>query len=114
VEITITDGCLVRSAGTDSRTPLWFIHGFPDSSFAQDLAVRPEYRGRDIGRRIVCRLMSAIGKMAPGAPFIGVFATPEAVPLYRTLGLDRTLGGLTGMAAVKAPGDIDRVCADLG
>jgi ribosomal protein S18 acetylase RimI-like enzyme len=81
--------------------------------YIQDLAVRPEYQGRGIGRQIVCRLMSAIEIMAPGSPFIGVFATPEAIPLYRTLGLDGAFGSLTGMAGVKEPDGIDHVCADL-
>ena len=81
--------------------------------YIQDLVVRPEYQGRGIGRQIVCRLMSAIEMMAPGSPFIGVFATPEAVPLYRKLGLDGAFGGLTGMAAVKESSDIDHGCADL-
>lgn len=75
--------------------------------YIQDLIVRPEYQGRGIGRQIVCRLMSAIEMMAPGSPFIGVFATPEAVPLYRTLGLDCAFGGLTGMAGVKEPTEFD-------
>ncbi len=81
--------------------------------YIQDVIVRPGYQGRGIGRQLVCRLMSAIEEMAPGSPFIGVFATPEAIPLYRKLGLESTFGGLTGMAGVTGPGDIDRVCADL-
>jgi ribosomal protein S18 acetylase RimI-like enzyme len=79
--------------------------------YIQDVIVRPEYQGRGVGRRIVCRLMSAIEAMAPDSAFVGVFATPEAIPLYRKLGLDRSFGGLTGMAAVKEPGDIDEICA---
>jgi ribosomal protein S18 acetylase RimI-like enzyme len=81
--------------------------------YIQDLAVRPKYQGRGIGRRIVCRLVSRIEMMAPGSPFIGVFATPEAIPLYRTLGFDSAFGGLTGMAVVKEPDDIDDVCAEI-
>ena len=81
--------------------------------YIQDLIVRPDYQDRGIGRHVVCRLMAAIVKMAPGSAFIGVFATPEAIPLYRKLGLDNAFGGLTGMAAVKQPGDIDRICAAI-
>ena len=77
------------------------------------LYVLRRHQGRGIGRRIVCRLMSAIEEMAPDSPFIGVFATPEAIPLYRSLGMDGAFGGLTGMAAVTEPGEIDPPCADL-
>ena len=75
--------------------------------YIQDLIVRPEYQGRGIGRHIVSRLLAAIQEMAPGAAFIGVFATPEAIPLYEKLGLDGAFGGLTGMAGVKEPGEFD-------
>ncbi len=71
--------------------------------YIQDVVVRPAHQGRGIGRQIVSRLMSAIEAMAPGTPFIGVFSTPDAVHLYRTLGLDDAFGGLTGMAGVKQP-----------
>ena len=81
--------------------------------YIQDLIVRPEYQGRGIGRQIVRRLTSMIEKKAPGSAFIGVFATPEAIPLYTRMGLDSAFGGLTGMAAVKNPGDIDQGRADL-
>ena len=80
--------------------------------YIQDLIVRPEYQGQGIGRQIVRRLMDAIERMAPGSPFVGVFATPEAVPLYRKLGLDGGFGGLTGMAGVRETGDIEDICVD--
>jgi ribosomal protein S18 acetylase RimI-like enzyme len=69
--------------------------------YIQDVVVRPEHQGRGIGRNVVCRLLTEIERIAPGSPFVGVFATPEAIPLYRQLGLDDTFGGLTGMAVVR-------------
>ena len=80
--------------------------------YIQDLVVRPEHQGRGIGRRIVRRLVAAVEVAAPSSPFIGVFATPEAIPLYRELGMDGAFGGLTGMATVRDPGGIDEVHAD--
>lgn len=77
--------------------------------YIQDVIVRPEHQGRGIGKQIVRRLMSAIEAMAPGAAFIGVFATPEAVPLYEKLGLDSAFGGLTGMAWVKESSDLNGI-----
>ena len=68
--------------------------------YIQDFVVHPDHQGRGVGRRIVELLLSAIEAASPGKPFVGVFSTPEAVSLYRDLGLDNTFGGLTGMATV--------------
>ncbi len=73
--------------------------------YVQDVVVRPKYQGHGVGRETVTRLLDEIERIAPGAPFVGVFATPEAIPLYREMGLVSAFGGLTGMAAVRQPPD---------
>ena len=79
--------------------------------YIQDVVVLPEFQGQGIGRRVVCRLVDLIDDIAPGSPFIGVFATPEAVPLYREIGLGQAFGGLTGMAVVREP-DTSHICPE--
>lgn len=66
--------------------------------YLQDLVVVPHRQGEGIGRMVLDRLITQVETMAPVAPFIGVFATQEAVEMYRRFGLTEGFGGLTGMA----------------
>lgn len=56
--------------------------------YLQDLVVDPDARRLGIGASLVGRLVSAARSRSPGTTFIGVFATPLAVDLYRSLGFD--------------------------
>lgn len=66
--------------------------------YVQDVAVVPSLQRRGIGQAVMDRLGEQIRALAPGAAFVGIFATPEAVALYRRMGWDDGFGGLTGMA----------------
>ena len=66
--------------------------------YVQDVAVRPERQHRGLGRAIMADLIAQIRDAAPGRCFVGLFATREAEPLYRSLGL--TPGDLLGMFTV--------------
>lgn len=68
--------------------------------YIQDLAVVPHLQGRGIGRALLERLGERIRAQAPASAFVGVFATPEALGLYRDLGWDDRVGGLTGMGRI--------------
>lgn len=54
--------------------------------YIQDVAVHPDHQGRGLGRAIVNELVDQIRHQAPGHCFVGLFATPAAEALYRTLG----------------------------
>ena len=63
--------------------------------YVQDVAVLPDWQGRGIGQAIIESLVDQIRAMAPGGAFTGLFATPDALPLYRRNGF--TEGDMTGM-----------------
>ncbi len=56
--------------------------------YLQDLAVDPEHRARGIGRELTERLLAQVHVIAGGDAFVGLFATEEAVALYRLAGFD--------------------------
>ncbi len=70
--------------------------------YLQDIAVDPAHRGMGIGRAITGRLIDQVQGIAGGDAFIGLFATDEAVSLYRGAGFDDT--SMHGMWQVVRPG----------
>ena len=54
--------------------------------YVQDVVVRPDHQGAGLGRRLVETLVHQGREIAPGHCFVGLFATPEAQSLYRSLG----------------------------
>lgn len=54
--------------------------------YVQDVAVHPEHQRQGLGRRIVEELVEKVRAVAPGHCFVGLFSTPEAERLYRSLG----------------------------
>jgi GNAT superfamily N-acetyltransferase len=69
--------------------------------YVQDVAVEPAWQGRGIGQAIVDALLGWIAEVAPATAFVGLFATEEAMPLYRRNGFGTE--GLTGMARLVDP-----------
>ncbi len=68
--------------------------------YIQDFAVRPEYQGEGIGGAMLERLLGYIRATAPGEPFVGLFATPVAIPFYRRYGFEPHDDVLAGMWTV--------------
>lgn len=68
--------------------------------YIQDFAVLPDYQGSGVGTRIMDRLMRWIEANAPHEPFVGLFATPVAIPFYGRYGFEQHLDALTGMWTV--------------
>jgi GNAT superfamily N-acetyltransferase len=68
--------------------------------YIQDVAVRPEYQARGIGKQIVNRLIAWINENAPPEPFVGLFATGVAIPFYRQYGFEERRDILSGMWTV--------------
>jgi ribosomal protein S18 acetylase RimI-like enzyme len=62
----------------------------------QDIAVHPDHQRRGIGKQIMNHLMAYLRDHAPERAFVGLFATAEAVALYRQYGFD-AYPELTGM-----------------
>jgi GNAT superfamily N-acetyltransferase len=54
--------------------------------YIQDVVVHPDHQARGLGRSVVERLVDRIREVAPGHCFVGLFATPAAEGLYRSLG----------------------------
>lgn len=54
--------------------------------YVQDVVVHPDHQGRRLGRQLVGSLTEQVREIAPGHCFVGLFATSEAVGLYRSLG----------------------------
>lgn len=69
--------------------------------YLQDVVVAPSRQGEGIGRELTRRLITQVQGLAPGSPFIGVFATPEAITLYQRLGFTHDFGDLIGMARIS-------------
>ncbi|GAB4575002.1 MAG: GNAT family N-acetyltransferase [Anaerolineae bacterium] len=65
--------------------------------YIQDFAVRPEHQGQGIGQAMLNRLLAFIQANAPGEPFVGLFATQAAIPLYRKYGFEPRTEVLSGM-----------------
>jgi len=66
--------------------------------YIQDVVVRPDYQRQGVGQAIVTALVEHIRSMTPANAFAGLFATAEAMPLYRQNGFAE--GDLTGMFQV--------------
>ncbi|WP_181009856.1 GNAT family N-acetyltransferase [Ornithinimicrobium sufpigmenti] len=54
--------------------------------YVQDVAVHPDHQRQGLGRRVVEALMDQVRAAAPGHCCVGLFATPAAEKLYRSLG----------------------------
>jgi GNAT superfamily N-acetyltransferase len=54
--------------------------------YVQDVVVHPDHQGRGLGRAVVEGLVDLVRQQAPGHCFVGLFATPTAEGLYRSLG----------------------------
>jgi GNAT superfamily N-acetyltransferase len=69
--------------------------------YVQDVAVDPAWQACGIGQAIVEALLAWIEENAPATAFVGLFATEEAMPLYRRTGFGTE--GLKGMARLIDP-----------
>ena len=69
--------------------------------YVQDLVVVPELRGVGIGSALLEHLLDRIRQSVPGDAVVGLFSTPEAIPLYRRYGFGEP--ELTGLMAVVSP-----------
>lgn len=69
--------------------------------YLQDVVVVPSRQGEGIGRELTRRLITQIQELAPGSPFLGVFATPEGITLYQRFGFTHDFGDLKGMARIR-------------
>jgi len=74
------------------------IHYF----YLQDVIVRPEHADDGLGSQIVGHLLDQIAAVAPSEAFVGLFASPEAVDLYREFRFTTT--DMTGMHRFVQPG----------
>ncbi|NPV68357.1 MAG: GNAT family N-acetyltransferase [Anaerolineae bacterium] len=68
--------------------------------YIQDFAVRPEHQGQGVGGAMLERLLAFIRAAAPGDAFVGLFATPTAIPFYRQYGFEPHSDMLAGMWTV--------------
>lgn len=68
--------------------------------YIQDFAVRPEHQGQGVGKAMLERLLAYIRAAAPGDAFVGLFATPAAIPFYRQYGFEPHTDALTGLWTV--------------
>ena len=63
--------------------------------YIQDVVVHPDHSDDGLGSRIVEHLLDWIAAIAPSEAFVGLFASPEAVDLYREFRFTTT--DMTGM-----------------
>lgn len=63
--------------------------------YVQDVIVHPDHADSGIGSTIVDRLIEWVAKTAPSRAFVGLFASDEAIPLYRSYGF--VTEDMTGM-----------------
>lgn len=63
--------------------------------YIQDVIVHPDHSDDGLGSRIVEHLLDWIAAIAPSEAFVGLFASPEAVDLYREFQFTTT--DMTGM-----------------
>ena len=54
--------------------------------YVQDVGVHPEHQHRGLGHRIVDRLLEQIEQQTSPPVFVGLFATEQAMQLYRQFG----------------------------
>jgi ribosomal protein S18 acetylase RimI-like enzyme len=77
------EGCFVAREGK-TRTGMITTTSSSDYGFMGSLIVKPEYRGRGIGKALMMKGLACL--RAKGVKFIELDATFEGVPLYRKLG----------------------------
>lgn len=70
--------------------------------YVQDLVVAPTLRGGGVGTALLQHLLAQIRRSAAGDTIVGLFSTPEAIPLYRKFGFGEP--ELTGLMAMVTPG----------
>ena len=63
--------------------------------YVQDVVVHPDHESAGLGSSIVERLLTWVSYRADSQAFVGLFASEEAVGLYRDLGFETT--DMTGM-----------------
>jgi GNAT superfamily N-acetyltransferase len=68
--------------------------------YIQDFAVRPEHQAKGVGTRMLEHLLAWIKAHAPHEPFVGLFATGAAIPLYQKYGFGERRDVLSGMWTV--------------
>lgn len=69
--------------------------------YIQDVIVHPEHTDDGLGSQIVGHLLDWIAATAPSEAFVGLFASPEAVDLYREFRFTTT--AMTGMHRFVLP-----------
>jgi GNAT superfamily N-acetyltransferase len=69
--------------------------------YLQDVIVRPDYSDQGIGAVMVERLLDWIARTVPAPAFVGLFASDEAVRVYRKQGFGTA--DMTGMHRVVEP-----------
>jgi ribosomal protein S18 acetylase RimI-like enzyme len=67
--------------------------------YIQDIAVKPEYQGKGIGRMIMDALMAYLETGAPNKAFVGLFAADGKQPFYERYGF-MAHRDMTGMFTV--------------
>jgi len=73
------------------------IHYF----YVQDVVVHPDHESAGLGSRVVKLLLEWVSNRASAQAFVGLFASNEAVSLYREHGFETT--GMTGMHRTVEP-----------
>lgn len=65
--------------------------------YVQDVMVRPDEAGEGIATEIVERLLAWVRSHAPAEAVVGLFASPEAVGVYESLGFEAAVDDPLGM-----------------
>ena len=69
--------------------------------YIQDVIVHPDHSDDGLGSQLVGHLLDWIAATAPSEAFVGLFASPEAVDLYREFRFETT--DMTGMHRFVLP-----------
>jgi GNAT superfamily N-acetyltransferase len=69
--------------------------------YVQDVLVRPEASDQGIASALVERLLARIDERAGTRAVVGLFASPEAVGVYASLGFEPAEGDPLGMTRVR-------------
>ena len=64
--------------------------------YVQDVIVHPAHSDEGLGSRVMAALLEWIRSVADERAFVGLFASPEAVDLYREFGFEEP-SDMTGM-----------------
>jgi GNAT superfamily N-acetyltransferase len=92
--VVALDGDMAVGMGRLVGDGALYFHG-------QDVAVDPGWQGRGVGQAIVETLLDHVRDVAPAGAFVGLFATREALWLYRRYGFSE--GDMTGMFRLVHP-----------